>query len=360
MRCAIVRASIPPPAASAIALTSGRPASRRTISASGQYVIPSPYGRQRPATTPGAVADVVEQRADEPRLADARDAGDRHRGGHPVRDDALERGAERPELVAAADELAGRSGRTAVVAVDALQPPRLHGRRLAGEQHRGDGGEPGDPVQQPRRHGPHEDVATGGRLLQAPSHVHRVAPGHRLAVVPRPDHHLAGVDPGVDAQALAPARVDLLVERVERGAHLEAAAGGAHGVVLVEDRDAEQHQHRVADHLVDAPAVQLHDPPHLVEVAAHDLLERLGVVSLGERREAADVREHHGDDLARPDRLRRVVAQERAARRAEARLLPRRRSAPGARWHGASLSGPHEPDLVHFLVPPGLAGAARR
>src|SRR6185436_5494869 len=128
----------------------------------------------------------------------------------------------------------------------------------------------------------------------------------------------------------------------------------------VEDRDAEEHQHRVADHLVDGPAVQLHDPPHLLEVAAHDLLERLGVVSLGERREATDVREHHRDDLAPPDRPRRVVAQERAARRAEARLVPRRRSAPGARWHGASLRGPDEGDLVHFHVAPSPAGGARR
>ena len=92
----------------------GRPrsisAASRTISASGQNVIPSPYGRHR-REDGRAVADARQELADEPGLADARVADDRDEPGPP-------------------------SGRRRAKAASRARPSRTRGRR------RGDVGRP--------------------------------------------------------------------------------------------------------------------------------------------------------------------------------------------------------------------------
>ena len=80
-----------------------RPPQRAKISRSGQYVIPSPYGRQRPREHVRLVGQRRGELAGEPRLADAGGP----RGDEPQRrsDTAASKAARRSrELVLAADE----------------------------------------------------------------------------------------------------------------------------------------------------------------------------------------------------------------------------------------------------------------
>ena len=65
------------------------------------------------------------------------------------------------------------------------------------------------------------------------------------------DRRLAGQDAG--------ARLEVRVQGADRVDQLERGADGALGVVLVGDRGAPHGHDRVADELLDGPAVQLDD-----------------------------------------------------------------------------------------------------
>ena len=82
---------------------SSRPAASRTASSTGQYVIPSPYGRQRPRATMRFRRDVVDELTDEPRLPDARRSENREELAGPVADRLLERVVQSAPLTLAAD-----------------------------------------------------------------------------------------------------------------------------------------------------------------------------------------------------------------------------------------------------------------
>ena len=72
---------------------------------------------------------------------------------------------------------------------------------------------------------------------------------------------------------------------------LQAGANGPFRVVLACRRGAPDGHHRVADELLDDPAVQLHDLGRDAEVPGQGLAHLLRVAFLGERREADQVRE---------------------------------------------------------------------
>ena len=99
---------------------------------------------------------------------------------------------------------------------------------------------------------------------------------------------------------------------LDRVDELERGADGALGVVLVGDRRAPDRHDRVADELLDRPAVQLHDLGRGLEVAAEELADRLGVAVLG--------------DVVKPTRsVKRTVTRRRSAS-----AVGGRRSGPGA------------------------------
>ncbi len=138
-------------------------------------------------------------------------------------------------------------------------------RRLAHE-HRsgcGDGLEPGRRVDEVASHEALVDRAKGDRRL--------------------PRQHAC---PRLDARAQDPDRVD----------ELEAGPHGPLGVVLVRGRSAPHGHHGVADELLDGAAVAADDVRGELEVAAQGLADLLGVASLGEGREANEVREQHRHD----------------------------------------------------------------
>ena len=148
-----------------------------------------------------------------------------------------------------------------------------------------------------------QDLAGLGGGLQAGGGVHRVA-GHAADVRGLgADEHLAGVhaDPAGESDAVV--AFELVVEVLERGAHVGGGADGAQRVVLVELRDAEDGHHRVADELLDRAAVAFERRTHRVEVARHDLAHRLGVEPLAQLGRARHVAEDDRDGLADLGRL---------------------------------------------------------
>ena len=166
-----------------------------------------------------------------------------------------------------------------------------------------------------------QDLAGLRGLLQAGGDVDRVAGGEPLL---RSGDDLAGVhaDASLDA------------ELGQRVAHLDRGSAGAEGVVLVYLRDAEDGHDRVADELLDRPAVRLDDGLHALEVAGQHSAERLRVGRLAERGRAGDVAEEDGDGLALLARGRRGL-ERRSAGVAEAGALGILLPAARTRGHGA-------------------------
>ncbi len=84
-----------------------------------------------------------------------------------------------------------------------------------------------------------------------------------------------------------------LPQRRHLADQVEPRADRPLGVVLVGDRDAPHRHHRVADELLDRPAVATHDRARPREVGAQQLAHVLGVTALGQCGERDQVREEH-------------------------------------------------------------------
>ena len=219
-------------------------------------------------------------------------------GGH------VERVLHLAQLAVAADERrleAGRAARTVCACDDADGAPELRLAGLALELERAgflvDDGRLGDRARQlADQHG-----ARLGRGLDARGGVDEVAGHHSLADGADRHRRLTGEDADSRAQLL---RAELLAQRgdgrgeVERR-HERRARRPPRG-----DRRAPDGHHRVADELLDGPAVRLDQASAGVEVAREELAYRLGVARLRQRGEADEVGEEHRDEPAFGDRDR--------------------------------------------------------
>ena len=240
----------------------------------------------------------------EPRLSDA---GGAEHGHEPARlllerqpidvvEDALlglpadERRAEPPE-----DAVGARP--------DLVEAPGVHVFTLALEGERPERAGADPVLDEPVGLLSEQDLAGLRRLLQARGDVERVTAGDRLPRGGVADDDLARVDPHSRPEPHAPAGLELAVQAPERVAHLAGRPDCAQGVVLVQHRHAEHAQHRVADELLDRPAVPLQDRAHLVEVAQHHVPHRLRIDALAQVRRARDIAEEDGDGLT-GERLR--------------------------------------------------------
>ena len=99
----------------------------------------------------------------------------------------------------------------------------------------------------------------------------------------------------------------------------EGGANGALGIVAVSDRRTEDRHHRVADELLDDAAEALDLRAHPREVGRQDRADVLRVEPLGARREADEIREEDGDDLALLEQALRLVGERFSAGKAELR-----------------------------------------
>ncbi len=145
----------------------------------------------------------------------------------------------------------------------------------------------------------------GGRL-QPGRAVGGVADGEQVArgqVGESGDHDLAAVDAHAHAQRDAVAAAQGGAELLDPRPHGERGAHRTGGVVLAGPVQPEDGHHRVADELLDDPALALDGRPEDGDVAAHHLLQVLGVEPAGQRRRVDEVGEQHRDELALlPDR----------------------------------------------------------
>ncbi len=136
------------------------------------------------------------------------------------------------------------------------------------------------------RLGADESLTRRCSLLEPRSDVDGVSGDERLRVAA--DDDLAGVD--------ADPRVEPVLD--DGRAHLGRSAHRPQRVVLVRDRDPEDRHDRVADELLDGPAVPLDDRAQVLEVAAHARTKRFGIGGLPECGRADEVAEEDGHDLA--------------------------------------------------------------
>ena len=265
--------------------------------------------------------DVLLQLPREPRLADPGDAQDRDQAGAPLVARGVEEVLHEPELALAADERRfqpGRASLPAAVRSHALRLPEWHGLGLALERvlagvRIGDRG-----LARPPRALADEHRPGLGRRLHARGRVDEVAGDHALALRADGDRRFSGDDADSHRE---PGRTDFAAERGDDLDQLEPGADGPLGVVLARDRRAPDRHHRVADELLDRPAVAVDNAARRVEVAREQVAHLLGIAVLGKRGEAHEVAEEHRDEPPLGLRLRasrRVRAERGAALAAEA------------------------------------------
>ncbi len=144
-----------------------------------------------------------------------------------------------------------------------------------------------------------QDLAGLGGLLEPGGHVDGVPGYQRLPGRRIPRHHLAGVQAGPGEDGDPPVPLQVSVQAFQPLLHLEGGSHGAKGVVLVKGRDAEHRHDGISDELLHRPAVRFKGRLHLLEVASHDLAERLRIKAFAQTRRPGDVGEQHGDNLPR-------------------------------------------------------------
>jgi hypothetical protein len=126
--------------------------------------------------------------------------------------------------------------------------------------------------------------------LQPRRRVDRVAQHHPLALGAELHRGVAGQDAGADAEL---GHLDLLAERSDRLGQRQRSPHGPLGVVLARDGGPPHRHHRVADELLDRPAIPLDQRPAVVEIAAQQVSHLFGVAVLAEGREPDQVSEQN-------------------------------------------------------------------
>ena len=201
------------------------------------------------------------QLPDQPALADAARAGDRHQPNPPVAADRMEDVLQLAQLLLAPDERRLEGIRPALAATlghDAHRPPGRNRRGLALQRVVAERLEDDGALRRPTRGLADEHGPCLRDALEARRGVDEVAGHHALVRRVQRDRRLAGQDAG--------SSLEVGVQRLDCVDELQPCADRALGVVLVGDRRAPHGHDRVADELLDDPAVHLHDPRRGVEI----------------------------------------------------------------------------------------------
>ena len=121
---------------------------------------------------------------------------------------------------------------------------------------------------------------------------------HGQVVADGAHHDLARIEPNPDQHLDAVAAAHLLGAAADGVLHGERGVAGAHRVVLVGERRAEQGHDAVAQHLVDHAFVAVHRLHHGADRRIEQLMDALGVATSDQLERTLDVGEQHGDLLA--------------------------------------------------------------
>jgi hypothetical protein len=121
---------------------------------------------------------------------------------------------------------------------------------------------------------------------------------HLQVAADRADHHVAGIEPDANLHFEAMARPQLGREAADRLLHAQRRVAGAHGVILVGERRAEQRHDAVAHHQVHGALVVMHRLHHSIEHRLEDSARILGIALGNQLHRAFEVREQHRHLLA--------------------------------------------------------------
>jgi hypothetical protein len=149
----------------------------------------------------------------------------------------------------------------------------------------------------------HEGGARAGELLHPRGQVRGLADGgvvHVEVAVDRPHDHLARIETHADLHVDALRAPELVRVPADRLLHPERGMAGAHRVILVAHRGAEEGHDPVAHDLVDGALVAMHRFHHPLEHRIEKLARFLGVAVGQELHGALEIGEDHGDELALP------------------------------------------------------------
>ena len=266
---------------------------------------PLPIGRA--AATHDRRVDGSQSLRGEPGLADAGIADDRHQLAALLRPYALPRLPQDPELALTAHE------QLPVPALRRIAHPQqpIGGNRvgLALQLERFDRLDVSCVSDERQCRAPHQHVARLRRLLQPRRDVDRVT-GRKALLSPR--HHL----PGHDADP------PLQPELGQRVTHLRRRPYRPQRVILVQHRHAEHGHHGVADELLHAAAVPLHDRLHPLEIAREQRPQPLGIERLTQLGRAGQVAEQHRHRLALLLRPRGAATDESVRPHSSQNLAP--------------------------------------
>jgi hypothetical protein len=251
-----------------------------------------------PPDVVGEAVDVVQELAREPGLADPRRTIDRHEADPTLARGGVEELLEQPEVLIAADE--GRF--EDVSAIPAAHPghhaqgsPGGDRRRLALEGLGPCGLERDRPIGGALGRLADEDRPGERDRLEPRSGIDEVSGDHPLVHRAEGDRRLTRQHPGP--------RLDPGTEAADHIHHVQGCPHGAFRVVLAGDRGAPDGHDRVADELLDDPAVPPDHVPCQLEVSAKKLARLLGIATLGERGEADEVCEYDRHHAAFRDRF---------------------------------------------------------
>ena len=230
-------------------------------------------------------------------LADTGRADDRDETSAPLSARRVEQVLEQAELVITSDEGRLQGVRATLATTFGDDPEGAPCRDRGGLAFEGlvaDGFERDGTARRALGRLPHQDAAGRRHGLQARRRVDQIARHHPLARGAEVDHRLSGEDSGACCNA-----------RPERphGVHqIECSPDRSLGVILARDGCTPDGHDRVADELLDRPAVASDDVARELEVARQQLPRVLRITTLRERREAHEVSEQDRDDAAFGDR----------------------------------------------------------
>jgi hypothetical protein len=151
------------------------------------------------------------------------------------------------------------------------------------------------------RAGRQEDRARQRHLLHARREIHGLAECgvvHAQVVADGTDHHVAGIQADTDLDHYALRPVDMLGMLLDFRLHAKRRVAGAHGVILVRDRRAEDRHEAVAHGVTDGPLVVVDGIHHELEDWIEDGLRLLGIAVSDELGRALQVRKEHRHMLA--------------------------------------------------------------
>ena len=200
---------------------------------------------------------------------------------------------------------------------------RLHVHPSPGEPHGVGGG---------------QDRARLGHLLHAGGQVDGLAHRGVVRVQLAADgahHRLAGVEPHANLERHAVGALDLVAVARDGLLHAQRRVAGAHGVILVGERRAEEGHDAVAHHLVHRALVAVDGVHHVFEEGIEQLLRLLGIAVGEQLHRALEVGEEDGDVLA-------LAVSDRTAGAQELGQLGRRaRRSAGAQRRARVSRAPH-------------------